>query len=47
LRLFAIVPERVAGHLGVEFAESSLQYRDVKETSAGAKVCLRIATTGS
>jgi hypothetical protein len=38
LRLLAIVPESLPGHLGVELAESLLRLGDVKETSANGPV---------
>ena len=45
LRLLAIVPESVLGHLGVEFAEAFLQPGDVKETSADGQVSHRLSLT--
>ena len=39
LRLFAVVPEFLRRHQGVEFAEAFLRAWDVKETSANAQVC--------
>jgi len=41
LCLFAIIPEVVSPHQGIDFAEALLGLWDVKETSAGAKVCQR------
>jgi len=38
LGLLAIVPESFTRHQGVQFAESFLRARDVKETSASARV---------
>jgi len=40
LRLLTIVPEVFRRHQGVQFAQAFLCARDVKETSAGAQVCL-------
>ena len=36
LRLFAVVPEIVGGHQGVDFAQTFLRGGHVKETSADA-----------
>jgi hypothetical protein len=38
LRLFAVVPEIIGGHQGVEFAQAFLRGGHVKETSAGERV---------
>ena len=46
LRLLAVVPESVAGHLGVEFAEATLHGWNVKETSASASVSRRRRASG-
>ena len=45
LRLLAVIPEGLPGHLGVELAEALLHARHVKETSAGVQVSHRPTLT--
>jgi hypothetical protein len=46
LSLVAIVPERLPGHLGVEFAEAFSHIGDVKETSVSGPISRRRSSTG-
>jgi len=45
LRLVAIVPESLPGHLGVELAEALSQPGDVKETSASGQASRWLSST--
>jgi len=46
LRLLAVVPEIVRGHLSSQLIQPLLRLGDVKETSAGEQACLRRRSTG-